>query len=185
MPRAKTQKEIQKKHTLSSNYRRFRSAYDLGDEDYSLQALDGITEQHHSDSCDINKILAQFMETGILPSTTKEPQYGDLTESGLQFQTAMYQIARAKSLFEELPENIRTRFDNEPHKFLVFAENPNNLDDMIEMGLINAPASTEDEALHLADAPKEQVIREDTVAHLDTTVRTDSKLAGSPKKNNQ
>ena len=36
----------------------FRSAYNLGNENYSESFTDGITEQHHTDQCDINKILA-------------------------------------------------------------------------------------------------------------------------------
>ena len=145
----------------------FRSAYNTGDNKiYQTAATDGITEQHHSESCDINKILAQFMQTGIMPPTNPDPQYGDLTDSSLQFNEAMNQIAQAKSLFEELPENVRKRFDNEPFKFLQFAQDDNNHDAMIEMGLINAPASPPvDEALPIPDAaPPEQVVRDDTVA---------------------
>ena len=49
----------------------FRSAYNLGNEDYSQSFSDGLTEQHHTDTCDINKILAQFMETGICQIQTQ------------------------------------------------------------------------------------------------------------------
>ena len=52
----------------------FRSAYNLGNEDYSQSFNDGLTEQHHTDTCDINKILAQFMETGIMPQTNANPK---------------------------------------------------------------------------------------------------------------
>ena len=53
----------------------FRSAYNLGNENYSETFTDGITEQHHTDQCDINKILAQFMETGIMPQTKAKNYY--------------------------------------------------------------------------------------------------------------
>jgi phage internal scaffolding protein len=145
----------------------FRTAYNPGDNKiYQIAATDGITEQHHSETCDINKILATFMQTGIMPPTNTNPQYGDASDPSIQFSEAMLQIAQAKSLFEELPENVREKFDNEPYKFLQFAEDENNHDAMIEMGLMNAPASPPvDEALPIADeAPLEQVIRDDTVA---------------------
>ena len=59
----------------------FRSAYNLGNEDYSQSFTDGLTEQHHTDTCDINKILAQFMETGIMPQTKHaNPQYADVSD---------------------------------------------------------------------------------------------------------
>ena len=111
----------------------FRSAYNLGDLDYSEEFTDGITEQHHTDSCDINKILAQFMETGIMPQTKANPQYADV--SNVDFQEMQNTLATAKTLFEELPEQVKDRFNNEMHTFLQFAENPNNLQEMEEMGL--------------------------------------------------
>ena len=47
----------------------FRSAYNKGNGNYSeIHNDDGITEQSHAPSCDINLILAQFMETGIMPN---------------------------------------------------------------------------------------------------------------------
>ena len=85
----------------------FRSAYNLGDLDYSEEFTDGITEQHHTDSCDINKILAQFMETGILPeSKIQNPQYGDVSDHN--FQDVQNQLANAKEIHKTLP-NYKAR----------------------------------------------------------------------------
>lgn len=111
----------------------FRSAYNLGNEDYSQSFTDGLTEQHHTDTCDINKILAQFMETGIMPGTNVNPQYADVSE--VDFTQMQNQLATAKTLFEELPEQVKDRFNNEMHTFLHFAENPDNLPELVDMGL--------------------------------------------------
>jgi len=111
----------------------FRSAYNLGNEDYSQSFTDGLTEQHHTDTCDINKILAQFMETGIMPQTNANPQYADVSE--VDFTQMQNQLATAKTLFEELPEQVKARFNNEMHTFLHFAENPDNLPELVDMGL--------------------------------------------------
>ena len=60
----------------------FRSAYNKGNEKYSHDFPNGITEQYHNDSCDINQILAQFMETGIMPPTNQRtPNYMDVSEN--------------------------------------------------------------------------------------------------------
>ena len=74
----------------------FRSAYNLGNENYSETFTDGITEQHHTDQCDINKILAQFMETGIMPQTKANPQYGDVSE--VDFTTMQKYASRSKNI---------------------------------------------------------------------------------------
>ena len=50
----------------------FRSAYDLGNEDYSETFTDGITEQHHTDQCDINKILAQLNSTNAMKASMEQ-----------------------------------------------------------------------------------------------------------------
>ena len=112
----------------------FRSAYNLGNEDYSQSFTDGLTEQHHTDTCDINKILAQFMETGIMPQPKHaNPQYHDVSE--IDFTSMQNQLANAKTLFEELPELVKARFNNEMHTFLQFAEDEKNLPEMVDMGL--------------------------------------------------
>jgi hypothetical protein len=124
---------------MTSKKLKFRTAYNLGNENYSeLHNDDGLTEQHHAETCDINKILAQFMETGILPtSTNNDPQYGDVSEHN--FQEVQNQLANAKTLFEELPDPVKAQFENKPFKFLQFAEDPKNMDALVEMGLANAP----------------------------------------------
>ena len=112
----------------------FRSAYNLGNEDYSETFDEGLTEQHHTDTCDINKILAQFMETGIMPQLKHaNPQYDDVSE--IDFTSMQNQLANAKTLFEELPELVKARFNNEMHTFLKFAEDEKNLPEMVDMGL--------------------------------------------------
>lgn len=124
----------------------FRSAYNTGDLDYSSRLTGGRTEQHHKDATDINKILAQFMDTGIMPQTNPNPQYGDVSE--FNFQDAQNEIAKAKTLFEELPEHVKANFENEPYKFLNFAQDEKNHDQMVEWGLANTPIThTEDNAL--------------------------------------
>ena len=136
---------------MTSKKLKFRTAYNLGNENYSeLHNDDGLTEQHHAETCDINKILAQFMETGILPtSTNKDPQYGDVSEH--DFQEVQNQLANAKTLFEELPDPVKAQFDNKPFKFLHFAEDPKNMDSLVEMGLANAPKRSLDPALQEQD----------------------------------
>jgi phage internal scaffolding protein len=167
MPKAKTQKEIQKKHVISSNFHKhnMRSAYSVKNSN-PIICNDGITEQHHSAECDVNNILATYMKTGVLPPVDPNAKYGDLSD--FDYQTLQNQIANANSLFEQLPDNVKNRFGNEPHRFLNFVENEKNYDELVKMGLANnVPAASllEDEALPVTDAaPEEQVMSDDTVA---------------------
>ena len=58
---------------------------------------------------------------------------------------------------------MRSRFENQPYKFLEFAQDENNYDQMVEMGLANA-IPTEDNALQTGSNSQEIVPGKDEVA---------------------
>ena len=166
-----TQKEIQQKHVISTNFIKYnmRSAYgktkNARPKRLKINCDDGITEQHHSDECNVNTILATYMKTGVIPPIDPNAQYGDLSE--FDYQSMQNQIANANSLFEQLPDNVKHKFGNEPYRFLNFVQDEKNYDELVEMGLANNPVTTspEDEDLPVTDAaPEEQVMSDDTVA---------------------
>ena len=166
MKKAKTQKEITKKHVLSGNFQKhyMRSAYGEA-KPSTITCDDGITEQHHSKQCDVNTILSTYMKTGVIPPMDPNAQYGDLSE--FDYQTMQNQIANANSLFEQLPDNVKNRFGNQPYRFLNFVQDERNYEELVKMGLANnvPTASPEDEAIPVTDAaPQEQVMSDDTVA---------------------
>lgn len=97
-----------------------------------------ITQQQFKDDCDINKIMARFVKTGVLEHVRQnnpEGEYGFASSD--TFRDSMEIVADANSMFESLPSAIRNEFENDPAKFLEFAENPENLPQMQEMGLAN------------------------------------------------
>jgi phage internal scaffolding protein len=160
-----TQKQSTQKHVLSGNFQKHYMRSSNSQPKKSIIICDdGITEQHHAEMCDVNTILATYMKTGVLPPLDPNAQYGDLTD--FDYQSMQNQIANANSLFEQLPENVKYKFGNEPYRFLNFVQDERNYDELVEMGLANAPtASPEDEALPVTDAaPEEQVLSDDTVA---------------------
>lgn len=90
--------------------------------------------------------MERFLRTGILDFTQKnEPRYGEVT--ALDYQTAMLHIAKAKSMFEELPAQVRAYFRNEPRDFLEFVQDPANRKECAEMGLLTPEAAAKARAL--------------------------------------
>jgi len=112
-----------------------RSAYgpkerlgDIGDLGVSL------TKQSFTEECDINNILKKYQKTGAIDHVNKhEASYGYATSH--DFQSALETIKRGRIMFEELPSSIRTKFENDPAKFLDFVQDNNNLKEMQELGL--------------------------------------------------
>lgn len=85
--------------------------------------------------CDINSIVAKARVSGRLPDMIKaDPVYGDFTKAG-DFQRAMNVVLRAREQFAALDARTRDRFANDPARFLEFASDPGNIDELRELGL--------------------------------------------------
>lgn len=94
-----------------------------------------ITKQADKEACDINNIVKKYQLTGQLPSMIKQnPQYGDFA-SVPDFSAAMEIVSKAQFQFDALDPRVRHRFDNDPLKFLAFATDGKNVDEMVKMGL--------------------------------------------------
>ena len=105
-----------------------------------LDGEDILVEQSHKDEVDINKIIKRhgidlINKTAALQAPTM--QFDDVT--GNDFQEAMNIILKAEGTFNSLPSELRKQFDNSPAQYLDFVQNPANSDQLIEMGLQNAP----------------------------------------------
>lgn len=92
------------------------------------------TDQSFKDDTDLNHILMPAIKKGLLRHAVKyEGEYDDFPD--FDFQEAQFQLARANSMFEELPSAIRVRFNNKPSEFIDFVNNPDNAGKLAEMGL--------------------------------------------------
>lgn len=97
-----------------------------------------LTRQEFKDECDIGIIVERYMDTGQISHLNQRiEQYVDNNDKP-DFQESMNYITEAKSLFEEYPADIRKFFENDPAKFIDFCSNPENAEQMVELGLAEA-----------------------------------------------
>jgi phage internal scaffolding protein len=109
-------------------------------EGQSFPEKEGLTQQEFKDECDINVIMDKYKTTGALPNMiASDPQYGDFSDP-MDYQAAMNVVAVANEQFANLEAHIRARFDNDPQKFLDFATNHENAEEMAKMGLMKKEA---------------------------------------------
>lgn len=96
----------------------------------------GRTKQSAEAETNINNIIARFKKTGQLTHISSAlGAYRDL--SGLpDMHAAMNIVANAQSMFEELPAAIRKRMGHDMGNFLPFIDDPKNLEECIDMGLL-------------------------------------------------
>lgn len=100
-----------------------------------------MTKQSFVAECDINNIVRDFTQHGMVTHINERAQQGAFVDlpDGLDFQAAV-EIARAgEAAFMQLPAQVRRRFDNDPSAFLDFLANDKNRDEAIELGLIERP----------------------------------------------
>lgn len=123
-----------------------RRAYEVYDNTQS--AVDcskdpGHTRQSEKESCDINNIVAAAVRGEFVQNLKSSmPQFLDLT--GLpNYQEALDLVIKAQETFMELPAKIRTRFDNNPGKFVDFMSTPGNETEARLLGLLEPLSEVE------------------------------------------
>lgn len=93
------------------------------------------TRQEFAEECDINTLMARYEAGGAITHVNKAmPVYMDVTQ--LPDMRGYLDIMReASTAFFSLPANVRREFDNDPQKFVDFAQAPENIDRMRGWGL--------------------------------------------------
>lgn len=122
-----------------------------------------LTEQHHKDALDPNKIIDNVIRTGSFEHLNIERfgTFADATTASTFFEAQMA-FRRGQEAFENLPVDIRNRFNNSPEQLLQFLENPANRDESVKLGFLKPNIAPESPAV-VPDTP------------LDITGTTDTK----------
>lgn len=120
--------------------------------DLSFVGDEGLTKQSDMQDCDINKIFKRFEKTGQLPSAIlKDGRYGDFS-SVPDYMEAMSIVHHANEQFALVDVEIRNRFANDPARFLAFVTDPNNMDELENMGFLKPEVVEARRAARLAAA---------------------------------
>lgn len=107
-----------------------RADLDFGDEP-------SLTKQAEKDSCDINKVLAKCAATGTVPCSNTQMIFGNFA-SGADYHQIMSITTAAQQEFNQLPVDLRTRFENSVEKYIDFVLDKKNRREAAELGLIPA-----------------------------------------------
>lgn len=99
-----------------------------------------LTKQSFKEECDINRIMARYLATGVPPPAgVKTALYGDFTLASDYFEAKMM-VVRANQQFASLPAKVRDRFSNDPSQLLEFVSNRDNLAEARALGLLKDEA---------------------------------------------
>lgn len=97
---------------------------------------EGRTKSEFMDECDINKIMARYRRTGVLPESARAAaaRFGDFSQVP-SFMEMQDKILAANEMFAALPAAVRKQFDNDPHEFLSAAQTEEGQELLIKLGL--------------------------------------------------
>lgn len=92
---------------------------------------DGRTKQTFKDETDINKILARAQKTGTISHINKfEGSYGDFSD--FDFFEAQIMLTKGREIFDALPSEIRSEFNQSQAQFFAYVNDPANKDDLLK-----------------------------------------------------
>lgn len=94
-----------------------------------------MTEQAHAKDTDINYILKNYTRTGMIKHAKDHAGYYDDID-GQTYHEMLNTVMEARNTFMEMPSAIRNKFNNDPGQFMDFVQNPDNIDEMVEMGIL-------------------------------------------------
>lgn len=97
------------------------------------------TKQEFVSECDINKIVARAVRTGVMPMTVPAGRYGDFSDVG-DYQEAQQRLKVAEAQFMALPSGLRAKLGHDPAKFLEWISDKANLEEANSFGLLNEEA---------------------------------------------
>lgn len=117
---------------FTSNYRHDRTRSQRFATNNTLPSL---TQQSDADETDINIIVKKYVKGAGLPNVTQQPIYGDFTGDGYTYREMVEKIQAADAAFQEIPADIRGRFENDPNRWMQFVNDPKNIDELRRMGL--------------------------------------------------
>lgn len=117
-----------------------RSRYNAGVREGWKSSVPSMTQQQFKDEADINYIVSMYDSSGVMPTfhgdgQPAQPVFGDFASLPDNAQEMYNRMIEAKNNFDNLPLEVRKRFNYDPAAFLDFADNPENLDELVAMGL--------------------------------------------------
>lgn len=121
------------------------------------------TKSEFAEECNINNIVNRGLKSGILPSGSRKPLFGDYSEVN-DYVHIQRTIVEAEQNFMQLDAETRAFFKNNVANLLDFIDNPENAEKAAEMGLIEAP----EQATEVQPEPTSETIAEEVTSDSNT-----------------
>jgi phage internal scaffolding protein len=123
---------------VSKATRKFSTYYDHHKAEGLTTTEPTRTQKQFKEECDINHILDKYQQQELVPTSDRQPLFGDFTDERItDYHLAMQTITGVGELMQQLPAKVRDRFKNNPAAILDFIADPNNHQEARDLGLMN------------------------------------------------
>ncbi|UPW41759.1 internal scaffolding protein [Peromfec virus RodF7_15] len=102
-------------------------------------SLPSMTQQQFKEQCDINNILARFLQTGdvsLLNTFEKINRYIDISEIPTTLEDSFDYIDYAQEKFMELDSSVRRKFGDNFRNLVTYLDSNPDIDSLYEHGLL-------------------------------------------------
>lgn len=104
--------------------------------------------------------MKKYEETGVYTHVNRfMEQYSDVSDIA-DYKTSLERLHAAEEMFLSIPARLREKFDNDPGNFIEYSLNPDNLDELRELGLAEPAKAGEAERSKLEEKPAVKVPKE-------------------------
>lgn len=101
-----------------------------------------MTKSEFAAECDINRIMAKYRKTGVLPDTSRAALARYMDVSDVPTFDVMHQmVEQARDAFAELPPEVRQEFNNDPVQFMTAVDSEKGVEKLRKAGLLNPPST--------------------------------------------
>ena len=101
----------------------------------TYNGTESLVDQAQTKMTDIQVLLEPAMRNGLLKHSLQYAEDSDNIPS-TTYQEALITVANAQQMFDDLPVNMRSRFNQNPKEFLEFTSNPANAQEMQKLGML-------------------------------------------------
>jgi phage internal scaffolding protein len=94
------------------------------------------TQQQFKNECDINNVVKAFAKNGVVHHLNQsEPNYGYVDSR--TYHECLNVVRDAHEMFNELPAEVRRKFDDNPMLFMDFVHDDANGQELYDLGLLD------------------------------------------------
>jgi len=104
-----------------------------------INDLPSLTKQEFTKDCDINEVVRRMKLGEIQLPEPLGPEFYGAVQDLVDLKTALNYTLEYQEYFDQMPAEMRAKFNNDPGEMFAFASKAKNYDEAVELGIFKRP----------------------------------------------